>query len=194
MRTETGKIRAFIAIELPDAVKEFLEDISSKLKQCRADVNWVRPERIHLTLKFLGSVSTDLVPVIQERLLPVFSGQRPISLQVARLGAFPGLARPRVIWAGLDDPDRSVGGLASSLEQVVEPLGFKPEQRPFRSHLTLGRVRSNRNAGELMETVRQFMDISGPSFVAGHAVLFESVLKPSGAEYFAISRFVFARS
>jgi len=192
MKTDAHKIRTFIAIELPDSVKEFLEDISSRLKQCGADVKWVRTNGIHLTLKFLGYVDTDLVPIIERDLRLVFAVQKPFPLGVLGLGAFPGLARPRVIWAGLDDPESITPRLASKVDEILDPLGFQREKRSLTPHLTLGRVRSNKNCGDLIEAVRQSMDISGPTFVADHAVLFESILKPTGAEYSVIGSFDFS--
>jgi 2'-5' RNA ligase len=115
-------------------------------------------------------------------------------LVVSRLGAFPALAKPRVIWAGLNDSDKMVTPLVSRLEDILEPLGFKREKRPFTPHLTLGRVRSNRNSKELIDAVRQSSELSGPIFMADHAVLFESVLKPTGAEYFVIRRYDFSET
>jgi 2'-5' RNA ligase len=192
MKTDAQKIRTFIAIELPDNVTEFLEDISSRLKKCGADVKWVRTNGIHLTLKFLGYVDTDLVPTIERDLRLVFAEQKPFPLQVLGLGAFPGLARPRVIWAGLNDPESIAARLASKVDEILEPLGFQREKRPLTPHLTLGRVRSNKNCGDLIEAVRQSMDISGPTFVADHAVLFESILRPTGAEYSVLGSFDFS--
>jgi RNA 2',3'-cyclic 3'-phosphodiesterase len=192
MKTDARKIRAFVAIELPDTVKEFLEDISSRLKKCGADVKWVKTNGIHLTLKFLGYADTDLVPIIERDLRLVLVEQKPFPLRVFGLGAFPGLARPRVIWAGLDDSERITPRLASKVDEILEPLGFQREKRPLTPHLTLGRVRSNKNCGDLIEAVRQSMDISGPTFVADHAVLFESILKPTGAEYSVIGGFDFS--
>ncbi len=192
MNADSQKIRTFIAIELPDNVKEFLEDISSRLKKCRADVKWVRTSGMHLTLKFLGYVGMDLVPIIERDLQLVFAVQKPFPLAVLGLGAFPGLARPRVMWAGLNDPEDMAARLASKVDEILEPLGFQREKRPLTPHLTLGRVRSNKNCGDLIEAVRQSMDISGPTFVADHAVLFQSILKPAGAEYSVIGSFDFS--
>ncbi len=187
---KTGdEVRAFIAIELPESVKSFLKSISAELKKCGGPVKWVRPEGIHLTLKFLGSVPNDLLHRIQEAAQPLFEKQQPTQLHVCNLGAFPDLKRPRVVWAGLEDPAGVLVPLVNRLETVMEPLGFPKENRPFNPHLTLGRFKSNERNSELIEAIRQKMDITGPSFVADHAVLFESVLKPSGAEYLQLFRF-----
>jgi RNA 2',3'-cyclic 3'-phosphodiesterase len=194
MKAGAETIRAFIAIELPNNVKEFLEETSSRLKKCGADVQWVKTRGMHLTLKFLGYVKTDIISIIQNELQPIFQEQRSFPLVVSSLGAFPALAKPRVIWAGLNDPDKMVTPLVSRLEGILEPLGFKREKRPFTPHLTLGRVRSNRNSSELIDAVRQSPELSGPTFMANHAVLFQSVLKPTGAEYFVIRSFNFSET
>ncbi len=191
MKREAENIRAFIAIELPSNVRDFLEEIATQLKKCGADVKWVRINGIHLTLKFLGYVSTDLIATIQDELNPIFQEQKPFILEVSQLGAFPGLSKPRVIWAGLNDPTNVLRPLTSRLEDALEPFGFKPEKRPFTPHLTLGRVRSSRNSHDLIEMIRQKGELIGPNFLTDHAVLFQSVLKPSGAEYFILRSFDF---
>ncbi len=194
MQDESKEIRSFVAIELPQAVKEFLAGISSELKKCGADVNWVKTAGIHLTLKFLGNVRVGLIPVIEQQVRPVFAMQPPVHIQVYGLGAFPSLARPRVIWVGLKVSGQPLGILVKELERELELLGFKAEKRAFAPHLTLGRVRSGKGGADLVEEVRQRMTIAGPTFEADHAILFRSILKPSGAEYFAVSRFEFSSS
>jgi RNA 2',3'-cyclic 3'-phosphodiesterase len=186
-------IRAFIAIELPEDVKRFLERISSKLKKCGADVGWVRIENIHLTLKFLGSVSPDLIPSIEESAAPVFAKQTPIHLSVKGLGVFPGMRSPRVVWTGCVDAAKALAPLVAELEESLESLGFPKEKRPFSPHLTLGRVRSNKRVAQLVEELRQNLEVAGPEFTADHAALFQSLLKPTGAEYRALRSFDFAR-
>lgn len=188
------EIRAFIAIELPETVKSFLKKVSSELKVCGGDVRWTRPEGIHLTLKFLGSVRNDLLPRIEEAALPLFKEQKPTQLNVFGLGAFPNLRRPRVVWAGLQESTGVLTPLVERLGDVLEPLGFSKENKPFSPHLTLGRFRSSDRSSDLVEAIRQKMDVAGPSFVADHAVLFRSILKPSGAEYFKLFRFDYGPS
>jgi len=191
MSNKSDEIRTFIAIDLPDTVKSFLKETAHELKGFGAHVRWVRPESIHLTLKFLGNVNRDLVPTLEAELNSILSRERSFPLSMSGLGAFPGLKRPRVIWAGLDDPGRRLTPLVAGIDDRLEPLGFKKEKRPFRPHLTLGRVKSPRGVGELVAAVRRMMDVSGPSFTAEKAFLFQSVLKPSGAEYTPLARFEF---
>jgi len=193
MTKNAAEIRAFIAIELPEPVKAFLDGVAGELQLCRADVKWVKPAGMHLTLKFLGSVRTELLPAICEELEPAFGSQGKMELQVRGVGAFPGLGRPRVIWAGLNDLSGRLAALAEDVDHRTESLGFPREKRAFSAHLTLGRIRSNTSRDrELAEAVRQKMDLAGPRFVADHAILFESVLKPSGAEYSPVFRFDFS--
>ncbi len=192
MSQDAANIRAFIALELPEAVKSFLSRTSAELKRAGGDVRWVRAEGIHLTLKFLGDVRGDLVPVLGNELEPVFSRHAAIELQVFGLGAFPNPARPRVIWAGLRDPSEVLGTMASQVDAMLEPLGFAREKRAFNPHLTLGRVRSNRRSADLASAIRQGMETRGPTFVADHAVLFQSILKETGAEYRGLWRYDFS--
>lgn len=155
-------------------------------------MKWVRPESIHLTLKFLGAVRNELVPELGKILAPVFSLQQTFRLSAEGLGAFPNLGRPRVVWVGLADRSGRLESLAGLVENAVEPLGFPREKRSFSPHLTLGRVRSDGGKRDLVETIRQRMDVTGPAFTVDHAVLFQSILKPSGAEYRALAKFDFS--
>ena len=186
------EIRAFVAIDLPAQVKAFLQKVGSDLKKAGADVKWTRPEGTHLTLKFLGNIRSGLVPAMEAQLMPAFSNIKPFTLSLRGLGAFPSLGRPRVFWVGVHDSEQALAPLARQIEPLLEPLGFAPEKRPFSPHLTLGRVRSNKHMGELIDQVRQDMELAGPAFVADHAVLFKSILKPSGAEYRALVTFPFS--
>jgi RNA 2',3'-cyclic 3'-phosphodiesterase len=192
MHENVKELRCFVAIDLPTSVKSFLAQISAELKRCGGDVKWVRPEAMHLTVKFLGNVGSDRILDIQEALRLVFSGQSPMDMLVHGVGAFPGLGKPRVFWAGLKDLSGRLGPLALQVDSILEPLGFEREKRAFSPHLTLGRVRSNSGMRDLVDAVRQKMETQGPSFVAGGAVLYESVLKPSGAEYTPICRYPFS--
>lgn len=186
-------VRAFIAIDPPATVKDFLGTLSRELQRSDANVKWVRPESIHITLKFLGEISFDCIPQLEQILPSVFSSQLPIQLSVRGIGSFPERSRPRVIWAGLVDPSENLRSLAAAVDRVLEPLGFSREKRPFSPHLTLGRVQSHSGVKGLIERVQQRAEVSGPSFVADHAILFRSDLKPTGAVYSVLSRFPFHR-
>jgi RNA 2',3'-cyclic 3'-phosphodiesterase len=189
MPRDSDEIRGFVAIELPKTVKTYLAEISADLKRCRADVKWVRPEAMHLTLKFLGNVRGEVIPAIENELRSVLAGEAAMHMQVTGLGAFPGLNKPRVIWAGLKDVSGKMAPLAAEIDKALEPLGFEREKRSFSPHLTLGRVRSNSGIRDLVEAVRTQMDAAGPTFIADRILFFESILKPSGAEYYPLCSF-----
>lgn len=191
MTRDDSEIRSFIAIELPEETKEFLKKISADLQSVRADVSWVKPHGMHLTLKFLGSVKRVLLSRIEQRVAPLFGRQRICEFQISKVGTFPNLLKPRVIWAGVNDESSVLAPLVSDLEDLLEPLGFAKEKRPFNPHLTLGRVRSSNRVKDLAEAIRQKTNLSGPKFIADSAVLFQSTLKPSGAEYNELARFRF---
>jgi RNA 2',3'-cyclic 3'-phosphodiesterase len=191
MNEKTEEMRTFVAIDLPADVHAFLHSISSDLRKAGGDVKWVRAESIHLTLKFLGNVRGEILPDLETEIAAALCDQNIFDLQIIGLGAFPSLKSPRVVWAGLRDQSNSLALAVKRLEDRLERLGFPKEQRPFSPHLTLGRFRSSKGNRDLIEALRQGMDVSGPSFTANHAVLFRSVLKPSGAEYTALKRFDF---
>ncbi len=192
MPDSRDEIRAFVAVEIPESVKDFLRELVADLKRFGENVSWTRTEGIHVTLKFLGNVGRDLAPRIESELRAVFSPVTPFELHVRGLGAFPGLARPRVIWAGLRDDSGRLAALASKVETALGPLGFNRENRPFNPHLTLGRVKAGKVGPELISVIRRNLSVSGPSFPADHAILFQSILKPSGAQYIPLRRFDFA--
>lgn len=192
MLNRTKEIRAFIAIELPEGVKFFLKELVAELRSFGGSVRWTRPESMHLTLKFLGNVKSEILADLQTALSPVFTKQKPFPLTLSGVGAFPSLNKARVIWAGLDDPSGLSVSLAAELEDTLEPFGFQKEKRSFTPHLTLGRVKSGIGSSDLVGAMRQMSTISGPEFLADHAVLFESILKSSGAEYSSLFRFDFS--
>lgn len=191
MSPHPDRIRSFVAIELSADAKAFLASTIGQLKPDGPDVKWVRPEAIHLTLKFLGNVDRDLIPEIERSLRPVFQGQTSFELAVRSAGAFPSASAPRVVWAGLADPKDALPSLAAAVEDALEPLGFPKEKRPFKPHLTLGRAKSPKRSPQLAQAITRNRDLKGPSFQADHAILFQSVLKPGGAEYVPLVRFQF---
>ena len=135
-------VRSFIAIELPADVRSELTSIEEKLKVRRHPfVKWVDPESIHLTLKFLGSVSGETIPEIVEAMSLVAQPVSPLTLQIGGTGAFPNWQRPQVVWVGVGGEMGRLTTLQRELEAALSSLGFPPESRPFSPHLTLGRLR-----------------------------------------------------
>ena len=187
-------IRAFIAIPLPDQVLAQLADLERHLerKMPSGSVRWVRPEGIHLTLKFLGDTPADKVPDIKQALAAVAHHAPACSFTVEGLGCFPNPRRPRVVWVGVQEPTGRLAALQDAVEEVIAPFGYPPEGRGFTPHLTLGRVRrkvSRSDVAQVGEVVtRTSVGLLGEVAVDSFALI-RSVLKPSGAEYTPLAHF-----
>jgi len=181
-------VRSFVAIDLTGPVRENLAKQISCLAAAipPGTVRWVRPESIHLTLKFLGEVSQDGLGQIRELMELVASKRPPFDFHLRGLGCFPDNRRPRVIWVGVSEESGSLAGLQEALESGLERLGYRREGRPFSPHLTLGRVREGagsgaaRAAGECVERspAGDYGDIR-----VGAIYLMRSDLRPTGAVY-----------
>jgi 2'-5' RNA ligase len=187
----TAELRLFMALDLPPAVRSSLEEVQRELKRTGADVRWVRIPSIHLTIKFLGQVEAGKVEEIRQAVEPAVQACPALSLHPAGTGVFPGSRNPRVVWVGLRGDLERLGALAGEVDQALTGLGFQAEKRPFKPHLTLGRVKSGRNKAGLMEGVLSLAGFKGPEFQARELILFRSELKPSGAIYTALARIPF---
>jgi 2'-5' RNA ligase len=177
-------IRAFIAIDLPPAVKDALGGVTHALGErvARGAVRWVRPEQMHLTLNFLGDTPLDRLPAVRQA-MDAAGRSKPFALQLDGVGCFPNRSRPRVVWVGL----AAAGGGASApllalkmaLDETLAPLGWPPEARPFTAHLTLGRVKDERGARGVDWTA----DVPGLEIPVTAIHLIESQLRPDGPIY-----------
>ena len=181
-------LRTFIAVELDKELKSNLGALQSRLRGQIAprSVRWVRPEGIHLTLKFLGDTPSEQVDQVKAALAQAAAEVGPFTFTVGGLGCFPNAHRPRVIWVGLQEPTGALVRLKDAIETQVAPLGFPTEKRRFHPHLTLGRVQrraSKSEAREIGEVVAASdlgvideMDVTAVSYI-------KSDLQPSGAVY-----------
>ena len=153
------------------------------MKISRADVKWVRPENIHLTLKFFGNVEESRVEPILQSIEGLIRRTSPFSTKVQGMGAFPHSKNPRVIWMGLIDETKGLTSLQKSLEGALEKIGFEPEGRPFQPHLTLGRVKSSREKDDLIEKMEKHREEAFGEVEVEEVILFKSELKPTGPIY-----------
>jgi 2'-5' RNA ligase len=183
------EIRAFLAVDLPDDVTFFLGNISSRLKQSGADVRWVNPSSIHLTLKFLGNINSAQIPDIENTLRPIVSSQSRLQIEISGIGAFPNVRQPRVVWAGVSEPSGRLVKMVSLIEDAFDGLGFQRESRSFNPHLTLGRMKSNRAKEKLVDLINYMNPEPGITFFADRVTLFQSILEPAGPRYNALSVF-----
>ena len=181
------RLRAFIAVDLPPAAREAVEGVTRRLRAGAGDgVRWVRPEGVHLTLKFLGDVDAGSVPSISQALGRAAASAAPFDLFLDGVGAFPNARRPRVVWVGLGGGLEPLAGLQQSIEEELEALGFAGERRAFIPHLTLGRVRdgiSTTQGRALSEALGGVGVQPGVKLPVREVSLIKSDLRPSGAVY-----------
>jgi len=175
-------IRSFIAIEIPDEIKESLRRTQQQLRSADVKVRWVDHRNIHLTMKFLGDVSDSDIPKICEVVKAAAAATPPFGLEVAGLGTFPRKGPPRIIWAGVEGALETLGRLAEDIEGgLAEEVGIRPEHRAYHPHLTLGRVKSTRGVDQLAQTMRKCDSSDFGGFTAKNITLFMSELSPGGA-------------
>jgi len=181
-------IRAFVAIELDDAITAALRTAQNELKRSTVSHigKWVTPQSIHLTLKFLGDIAESQVRPIGQALQRACAGTPPFAISLTEMGCFPNLQRPRVIWVGVGGDLEALTQLQRAVESEINPLGFEPERRGFTPHLTLARIRDKAHSserqklGQLLTKVR--VDTSVGQTVE-QLSLMRSELRPSGAVY-----------
>jgi 2'-5' RNA ligase len=183
------EIRSFIAIEIPRVLKSKIEDLQGELRRTGADVKWVQPPGIHLTLKFLGNIRPEDVERISQALEPAISVWEPFEARIHGMGGFPSSRNLRVVWVGLDRGTGELLSLQQAIETKMAELSFPPEGRPFSPHLTLGRVRSSRGKAALAQALEKQKEAEVGTFRAGEVFLFRSELKSSGAVYTKLKDF-----
>lgn len=164
-------------------MKAKISGIQEKLKAAGADVSWTRPEGMHLTLKFFGEIEDKRIPKIEKALDTVVDGIPTFTLSVSGMGTFPDMRRPRVIWIGLKEDGGNLLRLQKGVEEELKKTGFPSEDRRFTPHITLGRIRSNKNTDKLLRLIEEEKVEEFGSFDVSEVHLIKSELKPAGAEY-----------
>jgi 2'-5' RNA ligase len=182
-------MRTFIAIDLDDALKNSLAALLDELKPLAGNVRWVGASGMHLTLKFLGEIPEAEAAGVSAVLDEVAGRHQPFPLRLLGTGAFPpGRRSPRVFWVGAA-PVPTLMSLQEDIEREMEKRGFEREQRPFRPHLTLGRVRYPAPLDSLVKELQRHEQRAFGEMNVQRFVFFRSVLKPSGAEYSVLKEF-----
>ncbi len=186
-------MRCFVAIELPTKVREALADLQTRLSSLDTAIRWTRPEQIHLTLKFLGEVPDAQVPEVCSTAIQVARDVPPIRLEVRGAGCFPPRGPARVVWAGIIGPPSELAACHSHCERAFAELGYPPEDRAFRPHLTIGRSRDQRGARDARTVIEALADFESGDFTATEMIVFQSVLGSSGPTYTPLTRARFCR-
>lgn len=182
-------MRLFIALDPPDAVRRALGDLIAQLKPKSPSAHWVRPESMHVTLRFLGETDLKKLDSIRAALAKIHSFQ-PVELRFRALGFFPNEFKPRVLWTSVE-VSANLFGLAAAIEETLESLGFPREDRPFFPHLTLARINSAKGTESLVRAANALKSYEFGSARESEFHVFESVLKRSGAEYKKLGTYSF---
>ncbi|HXI33540.1 MAG TPA: RNA 2',3'-cyclic phosphodiesterase [Gemmatimonadales bacterium] len=176
-------MRLFVAINFPESLRQSLWSATESLRSAALPVRWVKPEAMHLTLKFLGEVAADRQDELADALRRAAGSCRAVTVTVAEFGAFPDARRPRVLRAGIS-PEPGLELLQHQVEQEFGPLGFPPEGRPFRPHLTLGRAERDARAAAFHDLEDVLSRVSFEETVTVSSVeLMRSTPTRTGAEY-----------
>jgi 2'-5' RNA ligase len=178
------QIRAFVAVQISPPIRDRAKKLIELLRVTEAKVKWVEPQNLHLTLKFLGDVESIELPRICKAVADATAPLPPFEVLVAQAGAFPSGERPRTIWLGATQGQDEMVELHQRVERALSPLGFREEQRRFRPHLTLGRVRqSPYGIPQLGELLQQHRDYEAGAMFVSDVVVVSSELSRTGPVY-----------
>ncbi len=177
-------MRLFIALPLPEPIKDTLDRITNELKARGGKVRWVAAKNLHLTVRFLGETEVAKIPKLKKLIDETAAKFPAAETSIDRLGGFPNLNRPRVIWAGLAENEavESLVKMARQIELAVRQLRFEADKKGFKPHLTLGRVKDPRDLGPLPDYLKSYRFEPMP-LTLDQLVLFQSTLTPQGPIY-----------
>jgi 2'-5' RNA ligase len=183
------KFRTFVAVKIDPAVGEKTAEIIRALQAVPADVKWVEPSNLHLTLKFLGDVESADIHRVCQTVEQALADQAAFEFEIRGAGAFPNARRPRTFWLGAGEGEREMVAVAKLLEKKLQKLGFRREERRFQPHLTIGRLRRGARTGEeFCELLEQYADVEVGRFLVDEITVFSSTLTPSGPIYDPLAR------
>ena len=185
-------MRLFVALEIPDDVRENLRGLIAQLQPKCQSARWIRSESMHLTLKFIGHVAPDRLGPVRE-ILSALRMEQGVEARFGGLGFFPNKKRARVVWAGVH-ASPNLGELAAVIDRSLTAIGVPAETRPFSPHITLARLNPPANLAELAREAQSAGQENFGSLATTQFQLFESKLKQSGAEYTGLARFSFCEA
>ena len=189
MADSAKNIRAFLAIEPSEDVLQAMVRLQEKLKrEISGKISWTRPQGQHLTLKFFGDISTEDANNISAAVQNRVAGF-PLNLKIEKLGVFPNARKPRVLWCGTSGDVEKLIHLQKQLDGDFAGIGFPEEERPFRAHLTLGRIKDSHGLIGISEALNKHSAFIAGEFTCNELILFQSKLTPQGAIYTRLATF-----
>jgi 2'-5' RNA ligase len=181
-------MRCFVAVELPDSVRHRLAELRTHLAALDTLVRWTRDDQIHLTLKFIGEVPDARIAGLCEAVKRTSAAMSPFELEIRSAGCFPPHGPPRVIWAGVTGPPPELLAVHAAIEAACAELGYPPEGRAFKPHLTLARTREGRPVHAVRAALKELASFSAGTLPVNELVVFQSLLGPRGAAHIPLAR------
>jgi len=182
-------MRLFVALDLPDQIRSAITELIAKLQPKSPGARWIKPENLHITLKFIGHVGSEKLAPIRSALSAIRAVD-PVELHFRGMGFFPNERRPRAFWCGIT-ASPNLAQLAADIDRALVPLGIDAERRPFTPHLTLARFKSDKGIRNVVQAANamQCTDFGAATQTNFH--LYESLLKSTGAQYNRVASFPF---
>lgn len=175
-----GTVRTFLAIEMTHPIREAYGKLHESWRTKRRGLRWVRPENLHLTLRFFGSTPEDLLDALRGKVEAVARRGRPFRLTIGPPGCFGSKRSPRVLWLGVGAGAEELASLAHGFEEAAVELGFRPEGRPWSAHLTLARSEGGGAVPGWEEDLAS-CGLTGLGEDVDRVSLFQSKIRPGGA-------------
>jgi len=185
-------VRSFIAIEIPEEIKKEISSIQDELKKNLGKtrgISWARAETTHLTLKFLGDVPGEKIKTTEEALRLSARGIKAFTISVAGAGCFPNLENPRVLWTGIQESEE-LKNLHAAIEGSLCAIGFGKDEKPFRPHLTLARIKSQAEGKKLSKAIKELGADIKADFIVDSVILFKSELNSKGAAHTPLAKII----
>ncbi|KMP11257.1 hypothetical protein UZ36_05065 [Candidatus Nitromaritima sp. SCGC AAA799-C22] len=187
-------LRLFLAIDIPSSAREAITTLQNRFKTLGFKASWVRPENIHLTLKFLSNTPSAQVPDIKQAVARAANLSTGFTATLSGIGVFPNFKKPRVLWVGMNDPQNHLQALRELIERQMELIGFPREKRNFNPHLTLARIKQSRSGNResfnrLKREIEAHPKFETEPFRADSVRLIQSQLTPEGSIYTVLEEF-----
>ena len=190
MTDSEENIRAFLAIEPPEDILQAMSRLQEKLKrEISGRISWTKPQGQHLTLKFFGDITAEdiknICAAVENRIV---SGSS-LNLKIEKMGVFPDARRPQVLWCGVTGDVEKLSVLQKQLDSDFASIGFPKEDRPFRAHLTLGRIKESRGLSGISEALTKHNAFAAGEFGCKELILFQSRLLQQDTVYTKLAKF-----
>jgi 2'-5' RNA ligase len=184
-----ARVRTFVAVEVGEEVRSAAVALQHALARTGAEVKWVEPHNLHVTLLFLGEVDERELAAVCRAVAAAAAGEPPFELRVSGVGAFPNPRRPKTLWAGVADGSAELVRLHGKVEQALLDLGaYRQEDRPYSPHLTLGRVKSEADGQALTPELPKHAGWVGGRTTVAEVVVYSSELRRDGPVYTPLGR------